>query len=314
MKKLLILLFVLPFTLFAQKNTIQHTVVAKESFSSIGRLYNINGRELANFNKIDYEKGLAIGQVLNVPVTTTAKTNTPVTIKEKVVPVIVPEKQKVQTTTSNNSIAIKHTVAKKETLYGVSKMYNTTVADIKKWNNLTIDALSEGAEIIVGYKVGAAEIIKQPDAKVVAKTPVKVVEEVKEKPIVKEEAVVKKVPIATPKPVVEANIENEDAKDFKGGYFKSDFENTGITENGTAGIFKSTSGWEDGKYYCLHNNASSGTIVKITNKANGKYVYAKVLDLMPDLKQNNTLKVRISNAAANILEADSGNFECSINY
>lgn len=59
-------------------------------------------------------------------------------------------------------------------------------------------------------------------------------------------------------------------KDFNGGFFKNIFssqtKNTDMdNEAGTAAVFKSTSGWEDGKYYCLHNSAAPGTIVKITS-------------------------------------------------
>ena len=87
-----------------------------------------------------------------------------------------------------------------------------------------------------------------------------------------------------------------------------------VNETGTGGIFKSTSGWEDGKYYCLHNTAAAGTILKITNKATGKSVYAKVLDLIPDIKQNESLIIRISNAAANALGTTQDKLECTINY
>ncbi len=90
---------------------------------------------------------------------------------------------------------------------------------------------------------------------------------------------------------------------YNGGIFKNLYNQQNQSgkersETGLAGIFKSTSGWDDGKYYCLHNTAPAGSIVKITNTANGKAVYAKVLDLIPDLKQNNNLVVRLSNAAA----------------
>jgi hypothetical protein len=85
-------------------------------------------------------------------------------------------------------------------------------------------------------------------------------------------------------------------------------------ENGTAGVFKSTSGWEDGKYYCLHNTAPSGSIIKITNKNTQKTIYAKVLDVIPDLKQNTGILVRISNAGADELGAGETNFETIVNY
>jgi LysM repeat protein len=312
MKKLLIILFILPLFSIAQQKTIQHTVAAKESFSSIGRLYNVNGRELANFNKIDYATGLSIGQVLKIPVNNNIVVSpaTAPVIKEKAV-----VKEAVVSNAGNNPI--KHIVTKKQTLYGVSKQYNVSIADIKKWNNLTVDALSEGAEIVVGYnasKVGNGNTKIEPIKKVT--NPVEM-ESATEIPTVKEPVKVKQAaPVPTPvlvKNVEPTNVETV-AKDFNGGIFKTLYTDMGKQETGAAGVFKSTSGWEDGKYYCLHNAAQSGTIVKITNKATGKFVYAKVLDLMPDLKQNDNLQIRVSNAAANILGAGLGNFECAINY
>ena len=85
-------------------------------------------------------------------------------------------------------------------------------------------------------------------------------------------------------------------------------------ETGTAAVFKSTSGWEDGKYYCLHNTAPAGSIVKITNKNTQRSVYAKVLDVIPDLKQNAGILIRLSNAAADELGAGENNFDAILNY
>jgi len=108
------------------------------------------------------------------------------------------------------------------------------------------------------------------------------------------------------------------AKNGKGGAFRSLYEsqsgNSEIKEEGTLGVFKSTSGWKDGKYYCLYNNATPGTIIRITAAANGKTVYAKVLDMIPDLKQNNGLLLLISNAAADELGVSDATTNCSISY
>ena len=46
-----------------------------------------------------------------------------------------------------------------------------------------------------------------------------------------------------------------------------------------------------------------GTILKITDNSSGKSVYAKVLDAIPDIKQNSGLSVVLSNAAAEELGA-----------
>jgi hypothetical protein len=129
----------------------------------------------------------------------------------------------------------------------------------------------------------------------------------KETPVVKKED----------KPVVVA--ETPKVKSGNGGYFKNIFadqsKDGGISnENGTAVVFKSTSGWEDGKYYCLHNAAAPGTIVKITSATTGKSVYAKVLDVMPDIKQNNGVLIRLSNAAAAELGQEESKFDCTLSF
>ncbi|MFN8253351.1 MAG: LysM peptidoglycan-binding domain-containing protein [Ferruginibacter sp.] len=313
MKKVFFILCFLPLAVLAQKDYKLHTVGAKESLSSIGRLYNINGRELANYNHIDYEKGLSIGQVLKIPVKQDGNTDVftpppPAKTAEPVKPV----------TAAKNNAPLYHTVEKKQTLYAISKLYGITVADIKQWNNLTADGVSEGARIIVGYgtngKVAAPVTAAVPDKPKTEVTQPKkdesprlqAYDELKQDP----PPVVKKETAPAAKPV---------AGNFSGGVFRADFDaqaktNHIITENGPAGVFKSNSGWQDGKYYCLHNMAAPGTIVKLINNANGKSVYAKVLDMIPDIKQNAGLVICISNAAADVLGITGEKTDCTLNY
>ena len=50
---------------------LEHKVAAKEGLFPIGRMYNVHPRHIANFNGIDFNKGLAIGQQINIPLTDT---------------------------------------------------------------------------------------------------------------------------------------------------------------------------------------------------------------------------------------------------
>jgi hypothetical protein len=115
-------------------------------------------------------------------------------------------------------------------------------------------------------------------------------EKPQEKPVVKKEE-----PVAEPEKVAQ----NEEY-----GYFKPAFEQqakqTPVKKNKTvtSGIFKTMSGWEDGKYYVLADELSPGTIVKLVNPSNNFAVYAKVLGEMSGIKLNEHLDIRISNAAA----------------
>ncbi|MBS1602559.1 MAG: hypothetical protein JST42_07810, partial [Bacteroidetes bacterium] len=104
------------------------------------------------------------------------------------------------------------------------------------------------------------------------------------------------------------------ASSHNGGIFKGDFSESGKSASGTAGTFKSTSGWQDGKYYALMNNIAVGTIVKVSDGYTGKIIYAKVLGALPDMKESAGLTIRISNAAASELGEGEGRFNVAVSY
>ncbi len=305
---------------------VNHITAPKENLYSIGRLYNISPKEIAPYNNISLEKYIvSIGQTIKIPLKPINFTQTSSIAEDEA------------------SIALYHTVEAKENLFQISNKYNKVLlASLRTWNNIKDEPLTTGQKIIVGYlkvKKGVSYLannsvqINEPIVSVKNEGGVK-------RPIVKKEEKEVKTQAAKPTldPIIEKPVEkkipekvksivkendnvvvaNSDeiqtAKDFKGGVFKASFAADVKEENGSAGIFKSLSGWKDGKYYCLFNKAPQHTIVKITNKANGKFVYAKVLDVMPDLKQNIGLQARVSSAACNILGADENNFDCKIEY
>ena len=315
MKKLIFLLFFIP--LFAKAQT-THTVTAKETLYSLGREYNIHPKELAAYNNIPFDKGLVPGQVIKIPAKGKLPAFVVAPVKETVPVKTVPVKPAiVKTETAAATIPIYHKVTKKETLYHISTLYNKVpVADIKKWNHLTGNAVTEGTDLIVGYKkaskeeaVKSTQIVTKPEL-IITKTA---------------EPVGKDIPLRNPPalpvipmPEIKTVTTNPvTGKKNSGGFFKSLYSNQSSQKNeekGAAGIFKSTSGWEDGKYYCLHNTAPAGSIIKITSTSTNKTVYAKVLDVIPDLKQNNGMILRLSNAAAEELGVGANDFDCTINY
>lgn len=63
------------------------------------------------------------------------------------------KKEELYTPSVNDlKVAITHTVAAKETLYGLSKIYGVTVTQIQEWNGLKDNTISIGQKLIVGYK------------------------------------------------------------------------------------------------------------------------------------------------------------------
>ncbi len=291
-----------------------HTVAPKENYYSVGRLYNVPPKTLGTYNGLQFEKGLSLGQTIKIPLTEgNFSDGSNLSADEAAVPVY-------------------HVVQPKEGLYRVSANYNKVpLATLKKWNHLSSDVVSNGTKLIVGYlkvlkdqsalannaQIPVADVPKKeekkevktekaPQKEVVLKEKEKVKEPIKDEP--KEKPKPKEEPVTFPK-----------GNDHSGGYFKKLYNKQSesgqeIKESGNAGTFKSTSGWQDGKYYCFHNEALPGTILKITNNATNKTVYAKVLDAIPDIKQNTGLLIRLSNAAADELQVSDSKFDCSISY
>ncbi len=341
MKRIILLFAFLPLLVQAQEKNLvvlgstpqlylNHTVVAKDNFYSIGRMYNVSPKEIAPFNKVTLEKALVPGAVLKIPlVASNFSQNNAVAATEVLLPIY-------------------YTVKDGEGLYRVSANHDKVPLEtLKKWNKLSKDVVPKGARLIVGYLKVSKELSPlasevTPVQNVVKEVPLKQVPPEKKRdsvPVVETKVPVKVVPQEpipeikkpTPAPVVlkdtvvsTPNTEIVKPKagpgiSFNGGYFKTLFESQSASKElakdfGNAGIFKSSSGWKDGKYYCLHNTLPAGTIVMVTNMANGKAIYAKVLDLIPDIKQNAALAICISNAAAEELGSAEINFTCTIQY
>ena len=277
---------------------LDHKVGPKESFFSIGRLYNVHPKHLASFNKLDMTKGLLIDQAMRIPLTDTNFTQQ-----------------------GNSGTPVYYKTAAGEGLMKVSSANgNVTLANLRNWNNLNNDNVKSGTKLIVGF-LSSKEM---PSITITTKPkPEEPVVKTEEKPIVTEPKVIEKPvvkteekPVVAPSKVVEKPVATNDQ-----GYFKLSFDQqvkgTPVSKNETvtSGIFKTASGWSDAKYYLLIDKVSPGTIVKVINPANNKIVYAKVLGEMSGIRQNEGLNIRISNAAASILEiTELDKFIVKVNY
>lgn len=282
-----------------------HKVAPKENFYSIGRLYNVAPKEIEAFNGLDMNKGLAIGQTLKIPLNESNFSQS----AEKGRPVY-------------------YVVGPREGLYRVSlKNHNVLMADLRKWNKLSKDNISAGQKLIVGFLVSneAGQIVeaKEPDTKQppteerkdAGETRQETVAAVKEEPVKKQEPE-KKVETPVSNPVYASG-----STDVGGGYFHSQFDLQVRTQpvksdqTASAGIFKTSSGWQDAKYYALMDNIEPGTIIKVINPTNSKAIYAKVLGEMSGIRQNQGYDIRISNAAASALDvSDTDKFIVRVNY
>ncbi len=295
-----------------------HTVQAKENWYSIGRLYNVNPKQLAPYNALNVEKALAIGQTVKVPLTAENFSQDGSKAGDEVF------------------VPVHHTIQEKEWMYRISVNYNKVpIERLEKWNNINKDQAKAGVQLVVGYlkvKTGQSSLAAQGTTKIVQKDAVAVNPPEEKTPTVPEQ---KKT--VAPSPVTDSEdpslVKNNNAKPetkpavtnpvvtvsntgttAKGSYFKGQFEETGKSVSGNAGIFKSTSGWSDGKYYALVNNVPVGTIIQVNNPVSGRAIFAKVLGNLPEMKESFGLVARISDAGAAELNATGVKFSVELRY
>jgi LysM repeat protein len=288
---------------------LEHKAGAKESLYSIARVYHVHPKLLAAYNNLDVTKGLNIGQALNIPLTDT-------NLNRK----------------SAEGRPVYYQSSQKQTPGSVSALSKTPSANIRDWNKLKDDNIAAGTKIIIGYlavdgQAAATEAVK-PE---IAATKQVVEEKQQERAAIPGNQVEAKAEEAVKTAVVKEDAAKtgeqvqhavQTTTVAEGdGFFKIYFAQQvkafplSKDETVTAGIFKTTSGWNDGKYYALIDGIDPGTIIRVINPDNNKTVFAKVLGQISGIRQNQGYNLRISNAAAAALQiAEMDKFIVKVNY
>jgi LysM repeat protein len=287
-----------------------HKVHSKDTWNSISRKYNMPVSDLlqANPGVVD----LRAGQIINVP---SEKNFTAMTQKEAPAPAVAESKDKAP---------VYYTVNASETLYSIAKKNNSTVEQIKDWNGLLNDQLKPGQKLIVSY--GSANAKPEDKADNTAKQPDKINEsttdkkmeaantsanEVKSEPVaVKNEAPVKNsgnTAIEKKADPIKVHTSNQIGKGGAG---------TTVSQVSEKGICSwiTDDDINQNKYYALHRTAPIGTLMKVTNKMNDRYVYVKVVGVLPDTGDNENSIIKISQAAVNKLGALDAHFLVELSY
>ena len=331
---------------------VSHTVLPKETLFSLGRTYNLPPAVIAGFNGSNLQTGLKIGQVVKVPLTDQnfdqlgKKPD-----GESLVPVyhvvangetlfrIGNNYNKVPLTSVKewNHLSSDNVVAGKALIIGYLKVKNEQVAALKTKAPANVPAAMVAEKKTVENVVRSEPIAEVPQSKPVetktfqpttpkieAEKKPEATEKIIEQIPVKKEPVVEKpaAPVET-KPAEKATVSttakstgpgaiNSEEGFFSASYAEN-YEEKKLAElTGDGGTFKSTSGWQNKKYYALANNIPSGTIVKVTSGE--KSIYAKVLGELPEMKENTNLVIRLSNAATSYLGIVDPKFAVKITY
>ena len=330
----------------AGKLYLLHSVTPKENWYSVGRLYNLSPKEIAPFNNLTIDRPLSIGQTLQIPLTTVnfSQSTQKAAAGETLVPVyhIVQEKEWMyRISVNHNKVPVEnlekwnhinkdlvkagmHLVVGflkvKTALSSLAKNTSNGIVNnplnnpVNSSANNRADTQSKNKPVVIpADKQGITPVENQAKNKQIVAAP-------------DSQSVNKRHEIKTAenKPAggtrmvgnmgSPGSAPTTGAAHFNGGYFKADYNDQSLSASGLAGTFKSTSGWQDGKYYALMNNVAVGTIIKITVPAANKTIYAKVLGQLPDMKESSGMTVRISNAAASELGQTEGKFDVDVRY
>ena len=248
------------------KKVIIFKVQPKDTYYSIARRYNVSPQAIMTYNN-SKDGTLTIGDVINIP------TDQPFT---KSAPA--PAQQQVQ---GNNTPPTEYKVSAGETLYAISKRFNTTVDDITKLNNLTSTTLVPGQILMVRYGSSTPAVV-HTDTQVMAKRD-----------------------STLTAPMRDSAAERRFNANKFGLYEK--------TEKGVA-TWIDDSSLDPNKKLVLHRTAVIGTVIKITNPMTNRTTFAKVVGRFTDNEQTKDVIIIMTKNVADSLGALDKRFHVNISY
>ena len=322
------------------KVIILHKVLSKETLYSIKTKYKVTISEITTLNP-GAEMGLQIGQLLKIP--------THKTIEVKTTQVTIVSEIKPENTNNSDKIIKYHTVKPGETIYGVSKLYPCSITDIKKWNNLTSNALSVGQLLqindgeLIETESSNVKIIKEQNKEnglIKTSETKEIIDTIKVEETIVEEEVFEKIdtkkeeisetPIIDMKEeIIEEKtavkvVENEILEESKVVIQVNNNESDSIPstktvdmggyskifEKGFAELIKDTD--TDERYLAHHRTLPEGTILQIKNLANGKSVFVRIVGSFEN--EDSKVIIQLSKKAEIRLQTESEKFLTEISY
>lgn len=247
------------------KQIILHKVAPKETYYSIARIYQIAPKEVIAYNKI---KVLQPGIIIKVP------THRPFSTQK-------------ETSATSSAQLIDYKVGHKETLFAISRRFNTTVDELKRINKMSGNHLAEGQ--IIKVPLGAANTPvapPHPPADIRTASPIKSLMD-----------------------STDTDSASQDAVRLQPNRYGL----TERTEHGAA-VWIADDHLDSSKMLALHRTAPIGTVIKITNPMTGKSTFAKVVGKYTENEMTKDVIIVITKATADTLGALDKRFMVDIDY
>lgn len=297
-----------------------HRVSEKETLYGLSKRYGTTVDAIIEFNPTA-DAGLEIGQIIKIPY--------------------------VPRSVIRAGAGQIHTVAAKETMFSISQLYNVSIEEIKRWNNLSDNALSIGQELVIkasghedsnvvttSVSTDRLHVVEPRETMFsISKRYGVTINEIRdwnklegnEISIGQELIVIVGPPKAmpkreTPQPVVEPKVEVDkqfvpsqpEVKEQTIRISESVKNTDEIMQSGLAELIEGTEG--NRKYLALHRTAPVGTILKVRNEMNNREVFVRVMGKLPDTPLTNKLVIKISKSAYDRLGAIDSRFRVEVTY
>ena len=240
----------------------------KQSLFSILKRYNLSLSEFKSANA-DVQIPVKTGEIVYIPLHYLEESNpAPKVVEEKA-----PESPKE---------AEIHIVAPKQGLLSVANMHKVTMAELRKWNNLTSDRLQEGQRLIVSDPTGSTSSIA-----------------VDKSNLLPAKAAAPAVAAPAPTETVVAPAKEKGPEDIKKKIETGIAELIDVPDN-------------SGKFLALHRTAPIGTLVLVKNLTNNQSIWVKVIGRLPN--GDSKVIIKLSPKAFEKLNAVDKRVRAEISY
>ncbi len=275
----------------AGKTFVLYKVEPKQTLFSIVKRYGSSVPEFKAANP-GLSESVNVGQTIKIPYKGTVVASTP----KYVPPAPTPTPTPAPTETVK---MVSHVVESGQGLYAVATKHKVTMADLRKWNNLTTDVLSSGQVLIVdareyerakkaGELPAKGEIVKVEDTNMGNSS---------------NTTTNTQKPVSEPVDASEAKTSSETSK-TSSGYRKT-------IETGLAELIDVED--KSGKYLGLHRSAPAGTLVNVKNSSNGQSIWVKIVGKLPDIGSDKVI-IKLSPRAFEKLNPSDKRIRAEISY
>lgn len=286
---------------------VAHKVSKGETVFMLARRYHVPPAILADANGLSYSDGL--------------KENSTV-----IVPLGAYNLQASKPANPGEAKTLYYKVEPGDDLYRISRHAGVARKILAQWNNLEAGEVRPGQILLVGWVLYDATAIN--NTPVVATTPpvrtvAPPIRQVPQRDTPKyvmpqqQQQQQHTEPVKTDDVAAEDTIEKPPAPPASLEALYAEQTQNGanvVTEKGTAGFYKVTTNARGVAALAFHNKAAKGSVIKVKNVNNGRYVYVKVIGPVPMTKQYHNCIIGLSDKVQAVLGVKDSKVFCELSY